>query len=207
MIQISKFAFFNSVLPSLDIGTDIRAFLFYLALNDSDHYHPKWAILTIYWVFNPFLFHVGKFFYELATTRKAGWFELLIHVPLVQPLWNLYLAWKLYKLRFGFHDFKPKDWAQVKIIRIQRRKDRIRVLTGPLDLQIVSQMPRRIIFLKGGGNPEGSGQSWDVGVFLRERAAEHLPNCHRSQHRSSQSINVSQKCARRLKCLKICMKA
>ena len=114
-IQVSKFVFFNSVLPSVDIGTDINAFLVYLALNDSDlnHFHPKWAVLTIGWVFTPFVIHVGKFFYELATTRKAGWFELFIHVPFVQPLRNLYLAWKLYKLRFGFKDFDPKNWAKV----------------------------------------------------------------------------------------------
>ena len=115
MIQISKFAFFNSVLPSVDIGTDIKAFVLYLALNDSDpnHYHPKWAILTIAWVFTPFVIHIGKFFFELATTRKAGWFELFIHVPFVQPVRNLYLAWKLYKLRFGFDDFDPKNWVKV----------------------------------------------------------------------------------------------
>ena len=115
MIQISKFVFFNSLLPSVDIGTDLKAFVFYLALNDSDpnHYHPKWAILTIAWVFTPFVIHVGKFFFELATTRKAGWFELFIHVPFVQPVRNLYLAWKLYKLRFGFNDFDPKNWVKV----------------------------------------------------------------------------------------------
>ena len=115
MIQISKFVFFNSVLPSLDIGTDLKAFVFYLALNDSDpnHYHPKWAILAIAWVFTPFVIHVGKFFYKPSTTRKAGWFELFIHVPFVQPLRNLFLAWRLYKLRFGFNDFEPKYWAEV----------------------------------------------------------------------------------------------
>ena len=114
-IQVSKFVFFNSVLPSLDIGTDINAFLVYLALNDNDptHYHPKWAVLTISWVFTPFVIHVGKFFYELATTRKAGWFELFIHVPFVQPLRNLYLARILSKLRFGFDDFNPRNWVKV----------------------------------------------------------------------------------------------
>ena len=118
MIQVSKFLFFNSVLPSLDIGTDINAFLVYLALNDSDpnHYHPKWAALTIGWVFTPFVIHVGKFFYELATTRKAGWFELFIHVPFVQPMRNIHLGRKLYKPRFGFADFDPKNWVKVKII-------------------------------------------------------------------------------------------
>ena len=114
-IQVSKFVFFNSVLPSVDIGTDINAFLVYLALNDPDpnHYHPKWAVLTISWVFTPFVIHVGKFFYELATTRKAGWFELFIHVPFVQPLRNLYLARRLNKLRFGFNDFNPRNWIKV----------------------------------------------------------------------------------------------
>ena len=120
MIPISKFLFFNTVLPSLDIGTDIQAFLFYLALNESesDHYHPKWAALTIVWVFNPFAIHTGKFFYELATTRQAGWFELFTHLPFVQPLRNLFLAWRLYKLRFGFKDFDPKNWAKVLMISI-----------------------------------------------------------------------------------------
>ena len=114
-IQVSKFVFFNSVLPSLDIGTDINAFLVYLALNDPDpnHYHPKWAVLTISWVFTPFVIHVGKFFYELATTKKAGWFELFIHVPFVQPLRNLYLARKLCKLRVGFDDCEPRNWVKV----------------------------------------------------------------------------------------------
>ena len=115
MNQISKSKFFNSELPSLNICRDINYFLVYLALNDSDlnHYHPKWAFLTISWVFAPFVIHVGKFFYELATTRRAGWFELFIHVPFVQPVRNLYLAWKLYKLRFGFDDFDPKNWVKV----------------------------------------------------------------------------------------------
>ena len=89
-----------------------------MALNDGDlnHYHPKWAALTIGWVFAPFVIHVGKFFYELGTMRKAGWFELFIHVPFVQPLRNVYLGWKLFDLRFGFADFDPKNWVKVKII-------------------------------------------------------------------------------------------
>ena len=116
-LQISKFLFFNSVLPSIDIGTDINTFFFHLGCY-SDDYHPKWAILTIAWVFNPFAVHVGKFFFELITTRKAGWFELFIHVPFVQPLRNLYLAWTLFDLGFGFANFNPAHWAEVKIILI-----------------------------------------------------------------------------------------
>ena len=110
MIKISKFAFFNSVLPTLDIVTDINAFLVYL---DPKHFHPKWAALTISWVFTPFVIHVGKFFYVLATKRKAGWFELFIHVPLVQPVRNLYLTRRLFKLRFGFEDFDRRNWIKV----------------------------------------------------------------------------------------------
>ena len=108
MINISKFAFFNSVLPSIDIGTDINAFLVYL-----DYNHPKWAALTLSWVFAPFVIHVGKFFYVLAKKRKAGWFELFIHIPFVQPVRNLYLARRLFKLRFGFSDFDPRNWIEV----------------------------------------------------------------------------------------------
>ena len=115
MINISKFVFFNTVLPTVDIGTDINAFFVYLALNDPnpDHYHPKWAALTISWVFAPFVIHVGKFLYVLATKRKAGWFKLFIHVPFVQPVRNLYLSRRLFKLRFGFKDFDPKNWVKV----------------------------------------------------------------------------------------------
>ena len=61
------------------------------------------------------MIHVGKFFYELATKRKAGWFELFIHVPFVQPLRNLYLTRKLFNLGFGFDHFDPKNWVKVKI--------------------------------------------------------------------------------------------
>ena len=64
-------------------------------LNDSDpnRYHPKWAVLTIPWVFTTFMIHILKFFFELATTRKSFWFKLFIHVQFVQPpLRNLYLA-------------------------------------------------------------------------------------------------------------------
>ena len=56
----------------------------------------------------------------------------------------------------------------------------------------------------GGENPEGGGErfvcllcvcnryvfSWDVWVLLRERAAEHLPDLHKSLHRSWQRISL-----------------
>ena len=112
MNQISKFVLSNSVLLACDIGMNMNLVLFYL---DSDHYHPKWAVLTLAWMFTPFAIRVGKFFYDLVKTRKAGWFELFIHVPFVQPLRNLCLTWKLYEFRFGFEDFDPRNWVKVTL--------------------------------------------------------------------------------------------
>ena len=111
MWRIAKFVLFNSFLPALDIATDIKAFLFYLLVAD----HPKWAALTLVWVFAPLALQFGKFCHHLVTRKEAGWIKLLIHFPLILPLLNLYLAWKLYKLRFGMSDFDPKKWAEVKL--------------------------------------------------------------------------------------------
>ena len=108
MIGVRKFLFFNSVLPAFDIGTDLNAFLVYSAYydDDIDNYHPKWAVLTLNWMFAPFGIHIGKFLYRILTNRVVSWrdelIELVIHIPFVQPLRNAWLAWRLYKMRFGF---------------------------------------------------------------------------------------------------------
>ena len=42
--------------------------------------------------------------------------EVFLHLPFVQMMRNLYLAWKLHKLGFGSEDFKAKDSAEVEAI-------------------------------------------------------------------------------------------
>ena len=44
-----------------------------------------------------------------------------------------------------------------------------------------------VLLFKGGENTEGGGETRDVRVLLREWSAEHLPDRHKSLHRSKQS--------------------
>ena len=96
-------------MPALDIGTDIKAFLFYSLVAD----HPKWAALTLVWVFAPLALNLGKFCHHLVTRKEARWVKLFVHIPFVVPLRNLYLTWKLYTFQFGMSDFDPKNWVEV----------------------------------------------------------------------------------------------
>ena len=117
-VSILKFIFFNSVLPTLDVGTDIKAFLFYLSLE-----HVHWAVLTITWIVVPFAIHLVKFLYQFAKTRKAEWRDLFLHIPFVLPLRNLYFAYRLNKLGFGREDFDPANWPAVEKIQAKVAKD------------------------------------------------------------------------------------
>ena len=47
MAAIAKFVIFNSLLPLFDMGTDIKAFVFYISALA---YHPNWAALTLMWI-------------------------------------------------------------------------------------------------------------------------------------------------------------
>ena len=117
-VSILKFILFNSVLPTLDVGTDIKAFLFYLSLE-----HVHWAVLTDTWIVVPFAIHLVKFLYQFAKTRKADWCDLFLHIPFVLPLRNLYFAYRLNKLGFGREDFDPANWPAVEKIQAKVAKD------------------------------------------------------------------------------------
>ena len=99
ILKTLKFIFFNVLLPLCDIGTDFQAFLVYLLADD--HRHPYWALLTLFWIFNPFLVHLCKFVAILFLTKEADWKNLCIHIPFVIPLNNCYYAYQLHKLNFG----------------------------------------------------------------------------------------------------------
>ena len=117
-VSILKFILFNSVLPTLDVGTDIKAFLFYLSLE-----HVHWAVLTVTWIVVPFAIHLVKFLYQFAKTRKAEWCDLFLHIPFVLPLRTLYFAYRLNKLGFGREDFDPANWPAVEKIQAKVAKD------------------------------------------------------------------------------------
>ena len=43
--------------------------------------------------------------------------DVFTQIPFVRPLHNAYLAYKLYKMRFGYKDFEPKNWTEVEAIQ------------------------------------------------------------------------------------------
>ena len=121
MLDILKFITFNCVLPLFDMGTDVRAVFLYLF---GVAYHPNWAALTLMWILVPFVLHLVKFLYHLlAKTGEADWKDLLLHIPFVLPLRNLWLAYRLYELNFGMSTFDTKDWAEVEAIQKMVAKD------------------------------------------------------------------------------------
>ena len=113
IFKLIKFFFFNVILPLFDIGTDVQVFILYLFFDK----HPNWAFLTLFWIFNPFLVHLGTFAYILFfDTKNAAWSNLFLHIPFVIPLKNCYRAYQLgFELDFGLgHD--GKDWAKAEEI-------------------------------------------------------------------------------------------
>ena len=114
--DIIKFVFFNSALPIVDILTDIRAFILYRLVYD----HPNWANITLFWIWVPFILHLSWFLYHfVAKTGEADLKRLGLHIPFVLPLRNLYLAFRLYQMKFGMEDFDNRDWKAVEEILAQ----------------------------------------------------------------------------------------
>ena len=154
MFAIFKFVTFNTILPLFDMGTDVKAFIFYLTAGVGVAFHPNWAWLTLFWIVVPFLIHLAKFFYILATTGEANWRDLFLHIPFVLPLRNLFYAYKLFGMRFGIEEdsfwvktlgmraFNSKDFAKVEWIQKQVAKDGLTESyfeSGPQALEWVGQ--------------------------------------------------------------------
>ena len=103
--KLFKFFSFNIFLPIFDISTDVQAFILYLFYDN----HPNWAYLTLFWIFNPFLVQLFKFFFFiLYDKKKPDWCNLFLHFPFVIPLKNCWFAYELHKLDFG--EAGGKEW-------------------------------------------------------------------------------------------------
>ena len=130
MFQLLKFILFNCVLPGSDVGTDFSTFL--SLLSDGQAW---WAGLTLGWMFVPVIIRLATFLYQLpATIRKlcdsegrvmckvmggvmlAFFKEVIVHLPFCLPLYNLYLANNLRKLRYGMEAFDASNSAKVEAI-------------------------------------------------------------------------------------------
>ena len=138
MIAVSKFVFFNTILPAVDIGTDLHAYLIYSAYydDDLDNYHPKWAGLTLSWMFAPFTIHVGKFFYRTAIKRGVKWLSLdgwrygIKHVVEEPKMLELLQVW-------SSADENSREEAEMRVR--DKFKDNFKVLTITLPAAMESQ--------------------------------------------------------------------
>ena len=128
-----SFLVFNWGLPTVDVVTDLANFLY--LLPD----HPRWAYLTLAWMFTSFGVHSFIFFAKrlrkqikalrngnICFTRntcntwknlaEAFYNEAIIHLPGIATIHILWKAWKLNKLKWGTEDFKTDNHKQVEKI-------------------------------------------------------------------------------------------
>ena len=130
-----SFLVFNWGLPTVDVVTDLFNFLY--LLPD----HPRWAYITLAWMFTSFGVHSFIFFAKRCLKQiKALWKgntsnntctntcntwknfaeafykEAVIHLPGIATFHNLRKAWQLYKLKWGTKDFKTDNHKQVEKI-------------------------------------------------------------------------------------------
>ena len=121
MLAVLKFLLFNSVLSTTDVLTDLLTFFDLLEDN------PRWAFLTFFWMWNPFIFHTLFFLYKKATGQCEPcdtYTELMcqfyneagVHLPFVSSLHNIWRAKRLHKLNYGTKEFKMRDHKEVEEI-------------------------------------------------------------------------------------------
>ena len=116
MGPLLRFLVFNVVLPTVDVVTDLINF--FTLLPD----HPYWAYITLTWMFTSFSVHAALFFINAIwidhtiRTWQNFYKEVVIHFPGVATFHNLWMAWRLYQLKYGTSNFKTKDHKEVEEI-------------------------------------------------------------------------------------------
>ena len=117
MWPLLRFLFFNVALPTVDVVTDLINF--FTLLPD----HPYWAHITLTWMFTSFSVHSALFFIKAVWTdnkrKTCGqdfYREVVIHFPGVATFNNLWLARRLYQLKWGTKDLKTEDHKEVEEI-------------------------------------------------------------------------------------------
>ena len=127
MFQLLKFILFNCGLPLGDVVTDFKTFL---SLKDNGQ--AWWAYLTLAWMFVPVIIRLTTFINlnirnmwdsdsdsegQVTSGLMLAFFkEVIVHLPFCLPLYNLYLANKLRKLRYGKDKFEASNSAKVEAI-------------------------------------------------------------------------------------------
>ena len=103
--------FFNVFLNGFDIYTDIKFAIDLFLLG-----HFQWGAWTLVFVFTPFLIKLCELARDSWKKGKAltgtQWFKVFLHLPLLAPFVNLFLA-----IRFMLLDFeKPENDSQIEAI-------------------------------------------------------------------------------------------
>ena len=118
-VAVLKFLLFNSVLSTTDVLTDLLTFF------DLSEDNPRWAFLTFFWMWNPFLFHTLLYLYRKATgkCRTCDTFsevmaefykEAGVHIPFVSSMHNIWRATRLHQLKFGTPEFNSRNHGEVE---------------------------------------------------------------------------------------------
>ena len=116
MWPLLRFLVFNVCLPNVDVVTDLINF--FTLYPD----HPFWAYITLTWMFTSFSVHATFFFIKAIwidkTKRTCRDFykEVVIHFPGIATFHNLWMARRLYQLKWGTNDLKTEDHKEVEEI-------------------------------------------------------------------------------------------
>ena len=132
LLTLLVFFVTNVILNFVDVITDgmtasalckfiIFSFSKYLMIyNFLDEHHAYWSMLTIFWIFAPFLFHLSIILFK-PDDWKTGLKEALGHFPLIVPLKNSYAWFKISQVKYS--DAMPVGaLREIEIIKMSAGK-------------------------------------------------------------------------------------
>ena len=162
------FLLFNVGLPTVDVVTDLINF--FTLYPD----HPYWAFITLTWMFTSFSVHATLFFItaiwidKTKRTCQDFYAEVAIHFPGVATFHNLWMAKKLYQLKYGTREFEMTDRTDVeKILDVAGRYSHGESMyeAGPQSVTQVNYHNMNISHIKDLISAGDSLQYWPVELF------------------------------------------
>ena len=121
------FLLMNCVVNLADMVTDSLTFIYLW-----HHNQPHWALITLFWMFTPFLLHLALYLVKVLNLNEwliaAGWSgkmtkysneanfkSVLIHLPFVTPIRSLVIFVRLCKLGYPYH--KEENSKEVEALQ------------------------------------------------------------------------------------------
>ena len=97
------FLIFNCFLPFVDMATDLVTFFMLVT------YHPKWAAITLMWMFVPFIIHAIRLIY-LSSRCKTDFKtkQFFYHLPFILPIYNFFLLGEMIENKRLLEDSKAE---------------------------------------------------------------------------------------------------